>query len=189
MQIKLILTDLDGTLVDTREANFLAYREVLEEVGYLLTRKKYNDIFGLRFEEFMTSLGIPDGEIRKRVKELKAEAYPNYFNHLNLNKSLFEFIEAFHASGGKTGLISTAQRNNIESVLRYLEIRDTFDIIVSGDEVTAAKPRPDAYLYAMEQMKCEPAATLIFEDSDRGIEAASQSGANHIRINDAFLFH
>jgi len=50
--IALILTDLDGTLVQTRAANYHAYREVLAEHGVVLTEEHYNRCFGLRLEEF-----------------------------------------------------------------------------------------------------------------------------------------
>jgi len=189
MQIKLILSDFDGTLVDTREANFLAYREVLEEFGYTLTSAKYYAAFGLRFEEFMGDIGITDKNITTLIKERKAKVYPHYFNHLKLNHVLSGLIAKFRETGGKSGLVSTAQRNNIMNVLNHFDIAGLFDIIVPGDEVSAPKPDPGAYLYAINQIGCQPGDTLIFEDSETGIEAARLSGASYIIISNAFFPH
>lgn len=187
MQIKLILTDFDGTLVDTKEANFLAYREVLKEFGYTLTSEKYNTVFGLRLNEFMRYIGINDSERIEQIKVLKKNAYPNYFSYLRLNSALLHFIIKFRETGCKSGLISTAQRHNIINVLEYFEIVNHFDMIVSGDEILNAKPDPAAYIYAMKKSGCLPEETLIFEDSKTGLEAAHNAGSAYIKIDHAFF--
>ncbi len=189
MQIKLLLTDLDGTLVDTKEANYLAYQEVLKQYGYELKSEKYSSLFGLRILEFMKQIGITDLKIIEQIKLAKKKVYPNYFNHLKLNKSLFNFLSCYKESGCKTGLISTAQQHNIINVLEHFNISDSFDIIVSGNDISNAKPDPYAYLYAMEQLGFEAKETLIFEDSKTGIEAAQNAGSAYIQINNAFFEH
>lgn len=57
-QVKLLITDFDGTLVDTFEANFLAYQMAFDKYGLELTEQQYRDCFGFRFDDFMTHMGI-----------------------------------------------------------------------------------------------------------------------------------
>ena len=52
-EIKAIISDFDGTLVDTFEANYLAYRQAFAEIGYTLTRETYRACFGLRYDKFV----------------------------------------------------------------------------------------------------------------------------------------
>ncbi len=189
MQIKLVLCDLDGTLVDTKEANFRAYREVLKSFDYHLTAEKYDTVFGVRINEFLQQIGISNYEYIERIKQQKRRIYPQFFNYLTLNKSLLNFIAKYKESGCKTGIISTAQRHNITNVLNYFSITHHFDIVVSGNEITAAKPDPSAYLYAMDKLNYKPTETLIFEDSKTGIEAAQKAGSAYIIINHAFFKH
>lgn len=53
-QVKLLITDFDGTLVDTFEANFLAYQKAFSDCGLQLSEKQYKECFGFRFDDFMS---------------------------------------------------------------------------------------------------------------------------------------
>lgn len=183
-EIKLIISDFDGTLVDTREANYLAYREVLSGIGYDLGPGKYNECFGLRFEEFMSRLGILDQGLMEEIRAGKAKAYPNYFHKIKLNRNLAGFIEVFRSGGGNAALASTASRLNMLNVLAFIGLSGLFDFIVSGDDTERPKPNPECYIKAMRQFNVLPSECLIFEDAPIGIEAASASGACFIVVKE-----
>lgn len=183
-EIKLIISDFDGTLVDTREANFLAYREALSGTGYDLGPGKYGEFFGLRFEEFMDRLGIFDRWVMEEIRAGKAKAYPNYFHKIKVNRNLAGFIEGFRSGGGKAALASTASRLNILNVLAFTGMSGLFDFIVSGDETERPKPNPECYIRAMRQFNVLPFECLIFEDAPIGIEAASASRACFIVVKE-----
>ena len=80
--IKAIITDFDGTLVDTFEANLATYQKVLGNFGVELSREKYRECFGLRFDAFMTTIGIDDTLMRNHIKEAKTALYPTFFEKL-----------------------------------------------------------------------------------------------------------
>jgi len=185
-EIKLIISDFDGTLVDTREANFLAYRDVLGEIGYMLTAQEYNQCFGLRFEEFMSRINIFDDVVKKKVQINKARIYPSYFNKIKINENLAHFIESFRRNGGKAALASTASRQNLINVLSFAKLHGLFDVIFSAEDITRSKPDPECYRKAMQLFGLEPQECLIFEDSPIGIEAASASGASYIIVREFF---
>ncbi len=80
MRIKLLLIDFDGTLVDTRQSNFCAYRDVLAEVGVTLDEETYlKDYFGMRCGEFMRLLGLTDSYQIDGLRRRKIDIYPKYF--------------------------------------------------------------------------------------------------------------
>ena len=185
-EIKLVISDFDGTLVDTKEANFLSYRDVLLGAGYKLTAEEYHQCFGLRFEEFMHRLGILDEAVMKKIRVNKAKTYPSYFNKIRVNQNLAQFIESFRQTGGKTALASTAARHNILNVLAFVRLNDLFDAIISGDEIARPKPDPACYIEAMRRFAVRPHQCLIFEDAPIGIEAASASGASYIIVKGPF---
>ena len=74
--IKALITDFDGTLVDTFDANLRAYQKAFADVGITLTAERYRECFGYRFDRFMTAMGIYDAETALRIKEAKKEYYP-----------------------------------------------------------------------------------------------------------------
>ena len=180
--IKAIITDFDGTLVDTFEANLRAYQEALSYYGFSLTEEKYRDCFGLRFDAFMSRLGIFDSELSLRIRDMKANCYPKYFQYLRINSNLINIIKTFRFYGIKVAIASTARKTNLTNVLNYLKIRDLFDVIIAGQDVGKGKPNPEIYNYTMNKIFVSPEDCLIFEDSDIGVEAAKSSGANYIRV-------
>lgn len=182
-RIKLLLLDFDGTLADTRRANTLAYVQTLSEVGYQLAEEKYlSHYFGMRCVEFLTHIGIADAAERERLRLRKIELYPAFFDTVRLNRPLWEFSQQFRTQGGRVWIVSTGSRANIENAMRHLGIIDHVDGILTGEDVVHNKPAPDCFLEAMRREGVTPAQTLIFEDSQIGIEAARRSGAAYFAV-------
>ncbi len=180
--LKAFITDFDGTLVDTFEANLFAYQQAFSEVGQRLTETQYRERFGYRYDRFMTSMGITDDEIANRIRELKKGYYPLYFDRLRPNTALIELIRSFRALGGITAIASTARRENLLAALRHIQAEDAFDLIYTGEDVAQGKPSPEIYNKAMAVLDVEPAETLIFEDSEVGLQAANASKAHVMKI-------
>ena len=180
--IKLIISDFDGTLVDTFEANLRAYQEAFNEENILLTSEDYRRCFGYRFERFMTEMNIYDEHIIKRIREYKKKYYPKYFDFLKINIPMAELISTFHANGGKTAIASTARRENLENALQYTNLHSMFDLILAGEEVEHGKPSPEIYEKVMQKMNVLPKETLIFEDSEVGILSAKASKAHFMKV-------
>ena len=201
-EIKLILLDFDGTLADTRRANTLAYVATLREAGYTLTEEEYAArYFGMRCDEFLTHIGITDPAERERLRLRKIALYPTFFDTVRLNRPLWDFCRQFRAQGGRVWIVSTGSRANIDNAMRHLGIagpqtaephempeegispgQDAVDGILSGADVAHSKPAPDCFLEAMRREGCTPRETLIFEDSEIGLEAARRSGASYFVV-------
>lgn len=183
MHIKLILLDFDGTLASTEDANMGAYLLALREEGIELDTEEYRRrYFGMRCPEFLRELGITDENDIDRIRRRKIELYPTLFDSVHLNEPLWNFAQDFRAQGGKVWIVSTGQKENIENVLRYLDIMDKVDGILTSSDVREPKPSPEAFLKAMEIEGVTPAETLIFEDSPVGIAAAKASGAAYFKV-------
>lgn len=181
--IRAIITDFDGTLVDTFKANFRAYQEAFQEVGMALSAERYRECFGYRYDRFMQEMGVTDKAIADTIKELKKEYYPDYFEHLKPNTSLINLIASIKAMGGKTAIASTARKENLMNAINYLGIAHHFDLIFAGVDVSKGKPDPEIYLKSMSALGVTPDETLIFEDSQVGIEAAKASGASYMIVS------
>jgi len=187
MRISAIITDFDGTLVDTFEANYRAYDIVFKHHNLSITRDQYRSCFGLRFDAFMRQMGIDDTDLKASIKKEKAQVYPQCFDFLIPNIILIAFIRKMRLSGVKTAIASTAQKENLMNVLNYLQLADLFDEIIAGTSVKRGKPDPEIYLKAMEILGVSFNETLIFEDTEVGIQAADSSGANYMRITSHFF--
>lgn len=181
--VKAIITDFDGTLVDTFQANWLAYQKAFVEVGITLTIDQYRECFGYRFDRFMASMNIKDPKVAAHIKDAKKTYYPDFFSWLRPNTALIELISSYHAMGLKTAIASTARRENLLNAVNHLGIADIFDLIYAGVDVKVGKPSPEIYLKAMTALQVEASETLIFEDSLVGIQAAQASGALYMIVS------
>ena len=181
-EIKAIISDFDGTLVDTFEANFRAYQQAFAEIGFDLTRETYRACFGLRYDKFIERLGLVQNDETRKVCELKAKYYPQFFEHLKVNKVLVDFIRAFHDGGGKTAIASTARREKLMAALKCMGAVELFDVILAGDVVEHGKPNPEIYLKALDQLQVNAEEAICFEDTQVGVDAANAAGIKCIRI-------
>lgn len=93
-----------------------------------------------------------------------------------MNEPLFQIISCirpyFYLS-----IVTTASKRNCLEILRNFNKLELFDLIITHEDVNKIKPDPEGFIKAMTYFKIASANTIIFEDSDAGIEAAKHSGA------------
>ncbi|RBY96433.1 HAD family phosphatase [Blastococcus sp. TF02-8] len=171
-----LLFDLDGTLVDTRAANYEAYRAAFEESGHALTPERFEGTWGRDSRDFIPDLlpGIPSSEVDD-IRAAKSRIYAGQLHRTIPNEALIAFLRLV-APSHRTALVSTAKSANGEQILQAHGIRELFDVVVWGDQVQRSKPDPEGYLTAMRALGVEPAECLAFEDSDTGRRAAIAAG-------------
>lgn len=180
-RLKAIITDFDGTLFDTLDANYYAYKEAFDKCGIELDKDSYMKNFGLRFNEMCEKLNVPERK-RKELKEIKRDVYPKYFKHIYLNESLKWILENYKKLGIKICIASTASKNNIYNILDCFGMKELFDYIITGEDVKEGKPNPEVYLKALELCDCKADEAIVYEDSEVGFQAAENANINYIKV-------
>lgn len=182
-QVKGLLFDLDGTLVDTFEANYRAYKLAIEKIGRRMTKKMYFSVYGVRVDDFLKKFydDITVSEIES-VKKYKAEAYPSYLHLTKPNRQLIDFVKTLRPQH-VTVLVTSAQKINAVAVLKSASIEDMFDYVVTGNDVNNAKPHPEAYQLALKKSGLNANEVLAFEDSIAGKDSAMAAGIKVLEIN------
>ena len=82
-----------------------------------------------------------------------------------------------------TAVVTTASRKNTEEILSAFQVRGLFDHVLCAEDITSVKPEPEGFLKVMSHFGADAKHTVIIEDSDVGIEAASKTGASVLVIN------
>jgi HAD superfamily hydrolase (TIGR01509 family) len=85
-------------------------------------------------------------------------------------------IEEVRTWGIPMAITSSAVGASIDAILRRLQLRDAFTLIVDGSEVTHGKPDPEAYLVTARKLGVKPEDCVVFEDSHVGVVAAKRAG-------------
>lgn len=185
-----VITDLDGTLVDTFEANYLAYSQVFKEFGINFTEQSYKQNFGLKIDKMLEALGLHNitPQLINQIKARKAELYPEYFDKIKLNVGLYQRLFIYKKLGIPVVLATTASSKNVYNILDYFELDDFFDYVITGEHVSHGKPNPECYTKATElimsgnELSTRNPNILVFEDSPVGMNAAWLAGLSFEKI-------
>ncbi|MCM1540499.1 MAG: HAD family hydrolase [Blautia sp.] len=179
---RLALFDLDGTLFDTSDVNYYAYKESLKYYGYDLDYDFYcKECNGRHYRYFMPLLKVEDSEVMEKIHHMKKQAYGKYLDKARVNEHLFSIIESMTERYNKV-IVTTASRENTEDILLYFNVLEQFDMLLTQEDIHYAKPNPEGFLMAMKRYHTKPEDTIIFEDSEVGIEAALLTKATVIAI-------
>ena len=171
------MVDLDGTLFDTKEINYLAYKEAIEPYGYSIDYQYYCDFCnGRHYLDFLPQITTDDAQILKDMHDKKKKAYSKYLDKAVVNKGLVELIKTSKREY-KIALVTTASKQNTDDILDKFKLRELFDIVLTHEDITHSKPNPEGFLKAMNYFNAKPEECIIFEDSGVGIEAAQKTGA------------
>ena len=178
---KLAIFDFDGTLFNTEEVNYLAYKEALEPFGGKLDKRFFVEkCYGRHYKTFVPKILGGDEHIEE-VHEAKKKLYAKYIDKVVVNYHLFDVIDGIHDKYNIV-MVTTATRKNVMDMLTYFKLEDKFDLILSQEDIEKPKPDPEGFLKAMEICKARPENTVIYEDSDVGIAAAEKTGAGVVKI-------
>ena len=176
--------DLDGTLVDTHESNFRAYKQAVEHVtGVRLGGElKKNIKAGESSADFLPKVlpSVTQDEINA-INKMKKKVYPNHLHASSPNEYLKIFLEQMY-NQHITVLVTTAKRKNALAVLKAHNIDKYFTHAIFGEDVSLMKPNPEAYNLALEITGLLANEVIAFEDSEKGIKAALAAGISTIHI-------
>jgi HAD superfamily hydrolase (TIGR01509 family) len=177
-----LFLDLDGTLVDTAEANFAAYAEALAEVGVTVGRDTFDRAsLGRHWRQFLPGLLSGTNADSADVARRKQALYPRMLRHTRLIRPVLSFATSLRSSL-KLGLVTTASAPSVSALLAVHALDDLFHTIVTGDDVSATKPSPEPYLLAAQRSDVRPTDCLVIEDSDIGVESARAAGMAVLRL-------
>ena len=185
--IKAVIFDVDGTLIDSMWIWKQVDIEFLGKRGIPLPERLQSEIEGMSYSEtaiyFKARFDLTDSldEIKEEWR-LMAEDY--YKFHIKLKSGAKEFLKLLYDKGVTIGIATSNSRELVDNMLENHGIRQYFSIIRTSCEVNKGKPHPDVYLKVAEDMGLEPQHCLVFEDTVSGVMAAKSAGMKAFAMAD-----
>ncbi|MEM2928536.1 MAG: HAD family phosphatase [Nitrososphaerota archaeon] len=178
--------DLDGVIIDSEPIHFKADKELLKRKGIKYSLEDASLFTGKREKECYIELKRMYC-LKESVKELIEERRKLFFSLLNKENikpmpGLINLLNILKKNNKKIAIASSSEKEYIEYVLNKFNIKEFFEVIVSGYEVEKGKPEPDVFLKASEKLKVNPNECLVIEDSRNGVIAAKKAGMKCIAI-------
>jgi beta-phosphoglucomutase len=183
---KAVIWDLDGTLINSVDHHWEAWREVMDAENITLTFEGFVADFGKRNDEILRGRIDPsmsDAEVA-RIALAKEEAYRRFVRTkgLVLLPGAENWLQQLKADGWRQALGTSAPQGNIDAAFDVLGIEKYFDAVMSSEQVKAGKPSPDVFLAAAERMSIAPELCIVVEDAPAGIEAARRAGMKSVGV-------
>lgn len=182
---------MDGTLLDSADYHWLAWREVLATEGFELTRERFAESFGRRNDATLRAYfgeGFPLSEV-ERIGAIKEARYREMVraHGVELSPGVERWLARLKADGWRQALASSASLLNVEAVLEALNISGFFNAIVSAEDVETGKPDPEVFLVAANRISVPPARCVVIEDAPAGVEAARLAGMRTIGVQSSHV--
>jgi len=176
--IKAVLFDFDGVIVHSEELHMRTFIELLSDYGVEVSRERwYREFAGTGSRRIFQALAEEhsiDADIDALV-EARRRNFIDRAKELKETLGLKDFLGYLKKNGIKTAIVSGGHRSYITVLLDMLGI-NSFDFIVSADEIKARKPDPEPFLLAARTLGIAPEDCLVIEDSYSGCEAARRAG-------------
>ena len=189
--IKAVIFDMDGVMIDSELVQSKAFEAVIKEYGKVPVYNESGVVhtIGIRSRE--------NWEVIKKKHSIEEETdiliekrraiYGQLLEtEIKPMPGLLELLALLKKHKVKIALASSSNLKHIDLVLSRLNIRDYFEVIVSGDMVQKGKPFPDVFEETARRLRVLPAKCLVLEDTESGVNAAKDAGMNVIVIPNRF---
>jgi len=182
-----VLWDLDGTLVDSGDYHWRAWRETMRGEGIDLSYQHFLESFGQKNDRILTTwLGErATPETIRRIGEAKEALYRQFAVAEGLTPlpGAAAWVERLHRDGWRQAIASSAPAENVRVMLKALDMDAFFGAFVSAEDVSAGKPDPQVFLKAAEKLAVDVSASIVVEDAAAGIQAARRAGMKCVGVS------
>ncbi|QPC47465.1 pyrophosphatase PpaX [Mangrovibacillus cuniculi] len=173
--ITTVLFDLDGTLINTNELIISSFLHTLNfDEPNRYTREDVLPFMGPPLEDSFMQVA-PD-RVQELVDRYRAFNLEKHDELVTAFEGVEEAVQQLHQNGYKLAIVSTKIGNVVLKGLKLMNLDSYFDVVISLDEVTHAKPHPEPLLKALEQLGSTPEEAIMVGDNHHDIEGGQNAG-------------
>ena len=186
--IKLIVFDLDGVLVSTKDLHYISLNKALSnidtkyEISLTDHYERYDGLPTTRKLKMLTvDKGLPIDFYEQINRDKQNYTFDLIRKTIKRDERLIGILKQLKDDGFKVYVASNAIRETVKLLLYYTGLIEYVDFYISNEDVKNSKPNSEIYLKCIIDAGVNPDETLIVEDSPRGIEAA-QNTKSHLLV-------
>jgi len=184
-QIKCIIFDLDGTLVNTLDKHILAFQKLFQELKLNYSQKEISKNMGRTPKDILLTL-IP--ELKYHEEKLnyfalkKEEILTNLLDEIPLMKGSIELLNNINTKKLFLALASSTPKFNVDKIINVTKIGQYFNLIITGEDITIGKPNPEIFLKVTEKLNIKPKECVVIGDSTHDVLAARNCSMRIIAV-------
>tara|TARA_R110001632_G_scaffold164156_3_gene282550 strand:+ start:681 stop:1337 length:657 start_codon:yes stop_codon:yes gene_type:complete len=179
--VKCVIFDMDGVIIDSEEIHKKAYYETFSSIGVDVTDELYKSLTGSSTINAFQKL-VAHFNLDENPEELvldKRRRYVQFFENdptLHLVKGVEKLIQHFYNQQLTLVLASSSAMVNIDRVFTRFDLHTYFTAKISGADLVASKPHPEIFEKAAILGNTPKENCIVIEDSDNGVKAANDAG-------------
>lgn len=177
--LRAVIFDWDGVVVDSSAHHERSWEILADQRGFPLPADHFKRGFGKKNNAIIPDLGwtTEPAEV-EALAHAKEEIYRSLVRDKGIDPlpGVRDLLSALRTAGLPRAIGSSTERANLDGLLEMMDLRASFDVIVSGEEVVHGKPDPSIFLLAAERLGVAPADCVVIEDALVGLEAARRAG-------------
>lgn len=178
-EVKAVLFDLDGVLVDSFKAWHRTFNDIRRIDGKKpISKKLLMKNFGMPVEKDI-QIFFPDKNAAELTK-LKGRYFLKNISVVRLFPGSVPALKEIRRKGLKTGLISNSTALIVKKILSNYRLAKFFDVVVTFQDVKFGKPAPDMVLKACKILKIRPSEAILVGDSMNDMTAGKRAGCTTV---------
>lgn len=189
--IKLIIFDLDGVLVESRELHYIALNKALSEIGdqYTISKEehlcKYDALTTTqKLKKLTAEKNLPE-KYHNRVWQLKQQKTLQEIDDYQRDHRIIDILKKLKSQNYKIACATNSIRDTSKLMLIRKGFFEYIDFLYSNEDVNLPKPNAEIYMQCMIKAKANPDETVVIEDSHIGRKGAIRSGAHLCAVTDS----
>lgn len=179
-----VLWDMDGTLLDTEPYWIAQEHALVESFGGTWSDEHAHNLVGnplLVSAEYIRANSPVDLAPEEVVDRLQSGVIASLRERVPWRPGALELLGQLRAAGVPCAMVTMSWREMVDVVVDALP-KDSFDVLITGDEVDEGKPHPEPYLRAAEELGVSIGECVAIEDSATGAASALAAGARTIVV-------
>lgn len=191
--LRLVLYDLDGTLVDSAPDIAVAINMLMDGHGLPLhslsaVRSMIGDGIEMLVRRAFAANGVDldKAALEERYRRMLGIYGDHLVRRTTLRQGAGEAVRAAKAIGLATGVVTNKSEGFSRTILDHFGLLADLDIVIGGDSGFARKPAPDMLLAACRQTGCAPDAAILVGDSAADLNAARAAGMACILVRGGY---
>lgn len=186
---RLLIFDMDGTLLDSMEFWQNLGRKYLESKGKSPEDDLEDIIESMTLQEsasyFKKKYDL-DEDAEEIIKQVLDFIEDKYLNEIPLKKGVKKFLEKVNSQGYKMCILTTSEKSQAVGALKRTGVLDLFDEVYTDRDFNLSKKDPQIYIKACEKMGESPSDTVVFEDALYAVESAKKTGCAVVGVYDEY---
>ena len=178
---KVVVLDVDGTLMDTNYLHIEAFARAFEEVGNRVPRVLIHKQIGRGSGQLVAEF-LRDGQKAEKVDELHGEFYAETQHHGHPLPGAKELIASLNERGYGVWLVTSGTPEQVEHHQEVLETEGMLSGVIKASDVERAKPAPDVFELLLEQAGVAAEEVVAIGDSIWDVQAAAAAGIRTVAV-------